>query len=313
MDREGYTRVPKNLQFRVGLLLGLTIMVAAGFLIYALYARGVFEATQRLTLVSDNAEGVSIGMDLTFSGFPIGRVQRIALGEDGRARIEVDIPRKDARWLRNSSIFTLERGIVGGARIRAFTANLQDDPLPDGAERVVLRGDTQEEIPRMVATLRSVLENVEQVTGPGGSLQASLENLRGITERLGSEEDAKKVVSAIDRANALLASLGGLSRRLDGVVAKTDQRMFGADGVMEGTQRAVDQANVILGELRESLKRVDRILADAQSVSGNARAATNDLAQLRAEVDASLRKVSGLIDEINRKWPFQRDSEIRLP
>jgi phospholipid/cholesterol/gamma-HCH transport system substrate-binding protein len=313
MDREEYTRVPKNLQFRVGLLLGLTIMVAAGFLIYALYARGVFEATQRLTLVADNAEGVSIGMDLTFSGFPIGRVQRIALGEDGRARIEVDIPRKDARWLRNSSIFTLERGIVGGARIRAFTANLQDDPLPDGAERIVLRGDTQEEIPRMVATLRSVLENVEQVTGPGGSLQASLDNLRALTEQFGSKEDAGKLGAVLDRANALLVSLGGLSRRMDGVVAKTDQRMFGADGVVDGTQRAVDQANVILGELRESLKRVDRILADAQSVSGNAKAATQDLAQLRAEVDASLRKVSGLIDEINRKWPFQRDSEIRLP
>jgi len=313
MDREEYTRVPKNLQFRVGLLLGLTIMVAAGFLIYALYARGVFEATQRLTLVADNAEGVSIGMDLTFSGFPIGRVQRIALGEDGRARIEVDIPRKDARWLRNSSIFTLERGIVGGARIRAFTASLQDDPLPDGAERIVLRGDTQEEIPRMVATLRSVLENVEQVTGPGGSLQASLDNLRGLTEQFGGKEDARKLGAVLDRANALLVSLGGLSRRMDGVVAKTDQRMFGADGVVDGTQRAVDQANVILGELRESLKRVDRILADAQSVSGNAKAATQDLAQLRAEVDASLRKVSGLIDEINRKWPFQRDSEIRLP
>ena len=313
MDREEYTRVPKNLQFRVGLLLGLTIMVAAGFLIYALYARGVFEATQRLTLVADNAEGVSIGMDLTFSGFPIGRVQRIALGEDGRARIEVDIPRKDARWLRNSSIFTLERGIVGGARIRAFTASLQDDPLPDGAERSVLRGDTQEEIPRMVATLRSVLENVEQVTGPGGSLQASLDSLRALTEQFGSKEDAGKLGAVLDRANALLVSLGGLSRRVDGVVAKTDQRMFGADGVVDGTQRAVDQANVILGELRESLKRVDRILADAQSVSGNAKAATQDLAQLRAEVDASLRKVSGLIDEINRKWPFQRDSEIRLP
>lgn len=313
MEREGFTRVPKNLQFRVGLLLGLTIMVAAGFLIYALYARGVFEATQRLTLLADNAEGVSIGMDLTFSGFPIGRVQRISLGEDGRARIEVDIPRRDARWLRNSSIFTLERGIVGGARIRAFTANLQDDPLPDGAERVVLRGDTQEEIPRMVATLRSVLENVEQVTGSSGSLQASLDNVRSITGRLNSKEDAQKITAAIDRANALLASLGGVARRIDGVVAKTDQRMLGAGGVVEGTQRAVDQANAILGELRESLKRVDRILADAQAVSGNAKAATSDLAQLRAEVDASLRKVSGLIDEINRKWPFQRDSEIRLP
>lgn len=140
MEREGFTRVPKNLQFRVGLLLGLTIMVAAGFVIYALYARGVFEATQRLTLVSDNAEGVSIGMDLTFSGFPIGRVQRISLGDDGRARIVIEIPRKDAKWLRASSIFTLERGIVGASRIRAFTGNLQDAPLPDGAERAVLRG-----------------------------------------------------------------------------------------------------------------------------------------------------------------------------
>jgi len=48
-------------------------------------------------------------------------------------------------------------------------------------------------------------------------------------------------------------------------------------------------------------------------VSGNAKAATQDLGALRAEVDASLRKVNGLIEEINRKWPFRRDSEIRLP
>ena len=317
MERNGFTPIPKNLQFRVGLLLGLTFMVAAGFILYALYARGVFEATQRVILVSDNAEGVSLGMDLTFSGFPIGRVERISLADDGRARIEIEVPRKDAKWLRTTSIFTLERGIVGGARIRAFTGNLQDPPLPDGAERSVLRGDTQEEIPRMVATLRSTLENIEQLTGPGGSLQASLGNLRTVTERvggrhgalgavLGNDEDAKKVVAMIERANALLASISG-------VVAKADQRILGAGGVVEGTQRAVDQANSILGELRESLKRVDRILADAQSVSGNAKAATQDLAALRAEVDANLRKVTGLIDEINRKWPFQRDSEIRLP
>jgi phospholipid/cholesterol/gamma-HCH transport system substrate-binding protein len=324
MEREGFSHIPKNLQFRVGLLIGLTVMVAAGFILYTLYARGVFEATQRLTLVADNAEGVSIGMDLTFSGFPIGRVERVALGDDGRARILIDVPRKDARWLRASSIFTLERGIVGSPRIRAFTGNLQDAPLADGAEREVLRGDTQEEIPRMVATLRSVLENVEQMTGSGGGLQTSLGNVRAITERLsgphgalgavlGNEDDAKKVIAAIDRANALLASLGGVARRIDGVVGKADQRVFGEGGVMDGTQRAVEQANAILGELRESLKRVDKILADAQSVSGNAKAATNDLAALRAEVDASLRKVTGLIDEINRKWPFQRDSEIRLP
>jgi phospholipid/cholesterol/gamma-HCH transport system substrate-binding protein len=323
MERQSFTPVPKNLQFRVGLLLGLTLMVAAGFILYALWARGVFEATQKLTLVADNAEGVSLGMDLSFSGFPIGRVQRISLADDGRARIEIGVPTKDAKWLRTSSIFTLERGIVGGARIRAFTGNLQDPPLPDGAERPVLRGDTQEEIPRMVATLRSILENVEQLTSSTGALQESLATLRSITERVGrqgalgavfgSEQDAKKFVALVERADALLSSLNGVARRVDGVVARTDQRMLGPGGVVDGTQRALDQANAILTELRESLKRVDRILADAQSVSGNAKAATQDLAALRAEVDASLRKVSALIDEINRKWPFQREAEIRLP
>jgi phospholipid/cholesterol/gamma-HCH transport system substrate-binding protein len=315
---------PRNLQFRAGILLGLTLVVAAIFVLYVLYARGVFEATQRLTLVSDNAEGVGIGMDLTFSGFPIGRVNRIALGEDGRARIEIRVPLKDARWLKQSSIFTLERGIVGGARIRAFTGNLQDVPLPDGAERPVLRGDTSEEIPRMVATLRGVLENVQEMTGSGGSLQASLGNVRTLTERmagkngalgavLGSEDEARKVVATIDRANALIASLSGVSRRLDGVLAKTDQRVFGEGGVMDGTQRAVAQANAILTEVRDSLKKLDQVLADAQAVSGNAKAATTDLAALRAEVDASLRKVGGLIEEINRKWPFKRESDIKLP
>ena len=138
-------------------------MVAAGFILYALYARGTFEATQRLTLVSDNAEGVSLGMDLTFSGFPIGRVVRISLADDGRARIELEVPRRDARWLRVTSIFTLERGIVGGARIRAFSGNLQDPPLPDGAERPVLRGDTQEEIPRMQAQASGIELKPENV------------------------------------------------------------------------------------------------------------------------------------------------------
>jgi phospholipid/cholesterol/gamma-HCH transport system substrate-binding protein len=325
MERQpGFTPIPKNVQFRIGLLIGFTLVVAVGFIAYALYARGVFEATQRLTLISDNVEGVSVGMDIGFSGFPIGRVNRISLAEDGRARIEIVVPLKDSRWLRTTSIFTLERGIVGSAKIRVFTANLQDPPLPDGAERTVLRGDTSEEIPRMVAMLRGVLENVEHVTAADGSLQTSLGNVRTMTERLagrhgalgailGSDDEAKKVLAAIDRANTLLASLGGVSRRLDAVLSKTDQRVYGEGGLMDGTQRAVAQANSILGEVRESLKKLDGVLADAQKISGNAKTASSDLAALRAEVDASLRKVSAILDEINRKWPFERNTDIKLP
>ena len=51
MERDtAQTPVPKNLQFRVGLLVGLAVVLGAGFVIYSLYARGVFEDTQRMAV-----------------------------------------------------------------------------------------------------------------------------------------------------------------------------------------------------------------------------------------------------------------------
>jgi len=299
------------------LLLLLVTTLVLGFLLYVMYARGVFESTQQLVLVADDSEGVIVGMDLTFSGFPIGRVQRIELAADGKARILVDVPRKDAHWLRTSSIFTMERGMVGETRIRAFSGILTDPPLPANAERGVLRGDTSAEIPRLVASTRALLDNLEAMTGPESSINTTLGHLKTVSERLtgrygvltaalGSEDNAKKIITTLDRTNALLA--------------KADQRIFGAKGVMDSTQAAVDGTQAAIRELtgvltdaRSSLKKVDAVLAEAQAVGANARIASTDLGALRAEVELSLRKVSQLVDEVNRKWPFARDTEIKLP
>ena len=321
----------RNVGTKATLLLVLTFGLLAAFLGYVLYARGTFEETQRLVLMADNAEGVSVGSDLTFSGFPVGRVQRIELERTGQARIEVDVPRSAAQWLRVSSVFTFERGLVGGARLRAFTGDLGDAPLPDGAVRPVLRGDTTDELPALVASVKRLVENVERMTAQDSDVNRSLEGLRTMTDRmsgrygmltalLGSEEEAKKVIDAIGRVNGVLASLEGVVRRLDGLaqrvdgtVARADERLLGAGGVVDETQRAVQQVNAMLGEARESLKKLDALLADGQGIARDTRAATTDLQALRAEVEASLRKASQLVDEINRKWPFKRDAELRLP
>ena len=299
------------------LLLVLVTALVCSFLLYVMYARGVFESTQQLVLVADDSEGVIVGMDLTFSGFPIGRVRRIELGADGKARMVIDVPRKDAHWLRSSSIFTLERGMVGETRIRAFSGILTDPLLPENAERVVLRGDTGAEIPRLVATTRALLENLENMTGSESSLNTSLTHLRTVTERLsgrygiltgvlGSEDNARKIIGTVERANSTL-------ERTQTLLAKTDSRVFGANGVMDGTQAAVAQLSGVLTDVRASLQKVDAVLVEAQAVGANARVASTDLGALRAEVESSLRKVTQLVEEVNRKWPFARDTEIKLP
>lgn len=323
--------VIKNLELKVGLLLATTAVLALAFIVYVLYARGTFQPTQDLILLANNAEGVTIGMPLTFSGFPIGQVKRLDLTEDGRVRIHVAVPKKDARWLRTSSKFTLEKGLVGGARIRVFSAVLSDPPLPDGAERELITGDASEDIPIIMARVKAILSNIEAMTAADSSINRALAHVDTITGRmtgdygvlegvLGSADKARKVVEALDRANTLLTSLNGISLRVDQTLAKADKRVFGSGGVMDQTDRSLAQVNAILSEVRESLKRADAILLAAQGAADNVNAittdvkgATTDLAILRLEVEDSIRKVNHLIDEINRKWPFRRDVELKLP
>ncbi|MES2899785.1 MAG: mammalian cell entry protein [Pseudomonadota bacterium] len=309
-DDDAPAEAVAHVETKAVILLVLMTALIITFILYVMYARGVFESTQRLVLVSDDSEGVIPGMDMTFSGFPIGRVQRVELAPDGKARILVDVPRKDARWLRVSSVFTLERGMVGDTRIKAFSGILTDPPIEENAMRTVLRGDTAAEIPRLVATARGLLDNLNDMTRSGSDLNNSFANLQVATGRLtgkygvlggalGSDDQAAKLFQTLERVDTLLV--------------KADQRVFGKQGVMDDTQAAMRQLNVVLQDASASLKKVDLVLAEAQAVGANARVATKDLATLRAEVDESLRKVTRMIDEINRKWPFARQTELKLP
>ena len=306
-----------NLELKARLLMLFMVLLVAGSALYVFYARGAFESTQKLVLVADDSEGVVVGMDITFSGFPIGRVRRIELAEDGKARILVDIAAKDAHWLRTSSVFTLVKGLVGGPNIRAYTGLLNDPLLADGAVRNVLQGDASAEIPKVIAAAKDLIENLNTLTGSSGSVGTTLANLQTLTTRLngpggaltvllGSEAEAKKIALTLDRTNTLLA-------RIDGLAVKADSQVFGAKGVMPEARATAQQLNAMLGEARTSLRKVDAILLDAQAVTASAKDATTDLGALRGEVEASLRKVEGLITEINRKWPFARNAELKLP
>lgn len=313
-----------------GLLLLLVALLAASAL-YLMYARGAFEPTQRLVLLADDSEGVTVGMDLSFSGFPIGRVRRIELSPDGNVRILIDVPRSEAHWLRSSSVFTLSRGLVGGTALRAFSGILTDPPLPDGAERRVLAGDASAEIPKLVAALRDLVANVTALTDKNAALAGTLANVATLTGRLneprgalgvlmGNPADADKVITALNRSNALLARIDGLAQRIDGLAAKADSlvghadaQVFGPQGLASETQASVAQLRALLGDARGTLQGVDKLLAEAQGVAANTRSATADLGPLRAELEASLRKVQGLVNELNRRWPLARDTELKLP
>lgn len=306
-----------HLRAKAAALLALTLLLILSAAGYLLYARGVFETTQRLVLTADDSEGVVVGMDMTFSGFPIGRVNKIELAEDGTVRILVDVPEKDAHWLRQSSVFTLVKGLVGGTTIKAYSGMLRDAPLPPDSVRPVLSGDATAELPQIINSAKEVLANVAALTATDSALGGSLAEVRKLAERmqgqggvlgavLGSDEEAKKVGQMLERVNSLLG-------RMDRMVARADSQVFDDNGVMPQVKATMEQLNGLLADTRKSMSKVDAALADMQVVSGNAREASTDLGALRAEVESNLLRLESVLNDLQRKWPFAHKPELKLP
>lgn len=314
----------RHLELKATMLLAFTVALIVTAALLLLRARGYFDPKQQLFLVADNAEGVVAGMDLTFSGFPIGTVKKVSLDDLGRVRIEIEVIRKDAKWLRTSSVFTLVKNIFGPAQLRAYSGVLTDPPLPDGAERPVLRGDFNEEVARVIGATKDVLDNLNQMTATGSDLNRSMANLQAFTQKLqgqrgalhaifGNERDAQKLVDAVQRANTAMAEVQRLAQRGGRLVANADTRVFGANGLADDTQASMRQLQALLNDARGSLQRVDAVLKEAQGAAANVRTATEDLGPLRGEIDANLRKVEDMINDLQRKWPFAKERKVELP
>jgi phospholipid/cholesterol/gamma-HCH transport system substrate-binding protein len=306
-----------NIQLKAGLLLTLLVVLISATVIYLMYARGAFESTRKLVLLADDAQGVLIGMDVTFAGFPIGRVSRIELSDEGKARLIVEVAQQDAHWLRSSSIFTMERGLVGGTRLRAFSGIMSDPPLEEGAVRSLLVGDVAAEIPLLMAAAKELVQNLNRLTATDSSLDLSLRNIKSATEKLagkggalellaGTDENAQKIIRTIEHANKLLVTI-------DTLAMKADSQVFGQNGAVPEATVALKKLSGLLTEASASMKKIDAVLIEAQAVGTNLKVATADLGPLRADVESNLRKIEQLVNEINRKWPFKRETEIKLP
>lgn len=300
---------------RAKFLIGLTALLLVGAIVFILHARGAFESSQRLILITDDSEGATVGMSLTFAGFQLGRVTRIRLGEDGNAHIEVDIPQSEAHWLKVSSVFTLERNLLGGTRLKAYSGILEDPVLPDGAVRPLLRGDATADIPKVAGTARELLENLQALTGRNSPLVRSLEAIEVASQRLASDRGALAVLMGNTQgADQLQEAIGDLQQ----LIAATNEKVLGlqpssnSGSTLESVNKTLQATEATLRKAQESLNKLDAVLDDTKAITRNARAASQDLEQLRYEVETSLRTADELMRDVQRVWPLSQDPEKGL-
>ena len=306
-----------KLHFKVGLFAVASLLLGIAFVGYLLHARGFFEDTFHLQLAASSADGVAPGVPIVFSGIEIGRVTTLGLNDSGGIVIRAEFLGRDAKWLKENSSFTLDKPLVGGAKIRVDSPDLNAPALPDNSTMLLLTSDVSKEIPALVERVKTILTNVEHLTRKDGEFNATLANVKTLTGRmtgeygmlegiLGSPEKARAVTDSLDKTRALIT-------KLDSLAVKTDQWLYAPNGVAESTRESLAQLRLMLNDAQSSLKKADALMSNAVEISANLKDGTQDIAALRTEIDDAVRKASALVNELNKKWPFARDPEVKLP
>jgi phospholipid/cholesterol/gamma-HCH transport system substrate-binding protein len=322
----------QRIEFKVGLFITITSLLVVASIGYVVYKKGVFSKVHTYTLSSKTGENLTEGMPVTVWGFTIGRVSSLELNEQGTVLIRIKIPERHIRMIRANSKFFIDKPLIGSPRIVVKTADLSGPLLsPETIPEITESNDINEIIKRaqpIVEKADRIMGNIAQITtnlaDPEGDVNRILRDAEALVGRfskkdsllemaLGDPKSVKAVQETLKqlreitlKADGILQRVDGILLRVDGMAGKTDEELYGRDGILP-------QFRDILRDLLAKLVKIDVTFDNINKISYEAADSTKDLRALRDELDETVMAIGNLADEIDRKIPFKARPEIKLP
>ena len=315
----------QRIEFKVGLFIAITSLLIMASIGYVAYKKGVFSKVHTYTLSSKSGDNLTEGMPVAVWGFTIGRVSALELNDQGIVLIRIKIPDRHNRMIRANSKFVIDKPLIGSPRIIVQTNNLNALPLsPEMVPELTESNDINEIIKRprpIVDKADRIMANIEHITAslsdPAGDVNRILRNAETLTARfskkdsllamaVGDPESVKSIHEAINKLRDITVKVDGILKRVDGMAGKTDEEIYGQDGILP-------QLRNILRDLLGKLAKIDVTFDNINKVSYEAADSAKDLKGLRNALDETVKSIGNLADEIDRKIPFKARPEIKLP
>ncbi|MDP2839236.1 MAG: hypothetical protein Q8O11_04195, partial [Syntrophales bacterium] len=239
--------------------------------------------------------------------------------------IRIKIPERHNRMIRADSKFILDKPLIGSPRILVKTTNLNGLPLPPlTIPELTESNDINEIIKRaqpIIDKADRIMGNLEGITAnladPKGNVNRILQDAESLVARfskrdsllemaVGDPESVKSVHEALKKLRDITVKTDGILQRFDGMAGKTDEELYGRDGVLP-------QFRNILRDLLSKLAKIDATFDNINKISTEAADSTKDLKALRNELDLTVTAIGDLAGEIERMIPFKTRPEIKLP
>jgi len=315
----------RKLEFKVGLFILITSALIVAAVGYVAFKKDVFSRVDTYTLASFSGEDLTEGMPVLLSGYKIGRVDALELGSDGRILVRIKIPHRHVKWLRKDSVFIINKPLIGDPRIVLSTGKMSSPPLStETVKEVVVANDINETIKKLepvVERLNRITINIETLTenlaDPQGDVNQILRHTASLAERLagteslldlaiGNPDTVSAVQGALQNTEEITTEMTLILKKVDAMAEKSDEALYGKDGIFPSVR-------TLLLDLVGKLAKLDQFIIHVNNVGANVDASTKDLTVLRKDLDETVSAINNLVKELDRKIPFKKEPQIKLP
>ncbi|MCX7816460.1 MAG: MlaD family protein [Syntrophales bacterium] len=305
-------------ELKVGLFVVVTSVLIVAGVVFMAYKKGLFQAEITYHLASRTGSGLTVGMPLMFSGFKIGKVVNLELNDQGIVVVTIRVPSQHKKWLRKDSKFILEKPLIGSPQLKVVTVNM-DSPLLSAHEVPTIYevddiNDAIKKFQPIIEKVTLITEHIERITAsladPHGDVRKILRHSGEVTEALAQKKGLVDFVlgekESVEAVHATLRNARTISEQVSVLLKKTDEEIYGKEGVISIVIK-------VLKEVTVNLTKLGRVMDNVIKISGDTAEATKDLKLLRHELDITVNSLNELINELNRKIPFKLEPEIKLP
>lgn len=333
-----------HLEAKIGLFLALALAAGLGIIFYIGAGSDLFTPKYQLHFIVDKGTGFAAGMPIKLSGFRIGRIDEIALNQEARVEIRIQIARKYQQWIRADSLARLvKEGLVGDEVIELSVGSPGQRMLDDGDllnfEKTKSLNEHAAEIADQVKpVLLEVAAIITYINNPEGDFKKSLRNLQLLSSDLRTlrgeagqqltatvanlNQTITKVGTTLehsqDSLHAFETSLGGVNR----VVGSMEESLPALLQRLAQTLEHLKQTSSNLHQvsaagLPDLLQRLDRILDNLEQTSATMKQVSAEagprIPELVAEVDTTVKETRQVIGAVQEIWLIRNKLPAEKP
>lgn len=318
----------KNLEIKVGLFVVIAVIITVALIIAIGISRDIFTTKVYIDVYTDTGENLAKGMPVKYAGFQIARVNDLYLQDDGRVILQIGIPTKYVKWIKEDSVFALNlQNIIGSSYIDVKT-NLQSEALnietgsifslkrDQGLQGIVEQiTPVVDDLREIVASVNTILARFASTDGDFnklmqglGSIGSDIANKEGPLGYFRSDVLSNEITKFLNDLRSFTESAVRMAHNVESgsVTLKRSLEIFDehSEPVAVGADEIVNEVQNMVRIIAPIVSRLDRIALNLERASQNAADGTENLDELRSEIQSVVESGNELILKIQNTWPI---------